>query len=87
MANSLSAEKRIRQNETCRIRNKSQKSELKTLTKRLTQFITAKDTDQAQKTFRSVVAKLDQAGQKRLIHPNKVSREKSRLSRLLSTLS
>lgn len=86
MANSPSARKRIRQNEDRRLRNKSRKSELKTLTKRFLERVENKDRDGAQTVFRTLVAKLDRAGVRRLYHPNKVARYKSRLSRILNQL-
>lgn len=84
MANSASARKRIRQSEADRIRNKSQKSELKTLTKRFLERVQSKDREGAQNVYGKLVAKLDRAAVRNLLHPNKVARHKSRLARLLN---
>ncbi len=86
MANCASAKKRIRQNETHRIQNKGIKSEIKTLTKKLEESIEKKDVDGAKSLYPLVISKMDKAGRKRIYHPNMISRKKSQLAKLISSL-
>ena len=86
MANSVSARKRIRQNDKHRLHNKSRMSELRTLIKKLNATVAAKDADGARALHATLVSKLDRAGQRRLLHPNNVARKKSHLARLVNAL-
>jgi small subunit ribosomal protein S20 len=83
MANIKSQIKRNRQNEARRQRNKSERSHLKTLTKRFTDAAEAGDTDEAQEAYRAAARAYDQAAAKRVIHRNKASNKKSRLAKKL----
>ena len=77
MANIKSAIKRNRQNEVRRLRNRSVRSEMRTLVK------TAQDTGTAEDTT-AAIQKIDRAVSKGIIHANKASREKSRLQKNLN---
>ena len=91
MPNTASAKKRLRQNETARIRNRSRRSDLRTSIRRVTEALDAYtaarseggDADAALATVNDAYVaaqkKLDRAGAKNLIHRNKASRTKSRL--------
>lgn len=83
MANTKSAKKRIRQNERRRVRNKQQKSRLKTAIKKV---MSAEDGDQATELFRQTSALLDRYASRRLVHPNKAARTKSQLARHVKEL-
>jgi len=87
MPNSPSAEKRLRQNADRRLHNRSVKSELKTLTKKLLAFVEAGDRESAGKLYPTVVSKMDKAGRRRIYHPNTIARKKSALTRLMNGLS
>jgi small subunit ribosomal protein S20 len=63
--------------------NRSQKTELRGMIRHLRASADAGEIEKAEAEFRVVGKKLDQAGAKRLIHPNKASRLKSRISRML----
>ena len=78
MANIKSAIKRNRQNEVRRLRNRSFRSEMRTLVKSARETGTAEDTAAA-------IKKIDRAAAKGLIHTNKASREKSRLQKSLNS--
>jgi small subunit ribosomal protein S20 len=71
-----SVEKRVRTNEKANIRNTAIKSRIKTLVKK-----TEASSDEA--SLKEVVSSLDKAARKGVIHPNKASRIKSRLTRLV----
>ena len=79
MPNSRSAAKRLRQNKTRAQRNKSIKSAMKTQVKKVLTAAKAGDIEKAESEFRLAAKKLDRAGARRVIHPNKAARKKSRL--------
>lgn len=83
MPNTRSAKKSLRQNEKRRLRNRAQRSTLRTLIKKCRLAAEGGDPQEAQETFRRTIKRLDQAAAKRLIHPNKAARTKSRLAKLL----
>jgi len=77
VANIKSAIKRNRQNEVRRSRNRSVRSEMRTLVK------TARDSGAAEDTA-AAIKKIDRAAAKGIIHANKASREKSKLQKSLN---
>ncbi len=86
MAHSAQARKRSRQSDKARIRNKSVRNEIKTLTKTLNEKVSAKDVEGARALFQSVVAKLDKAARSHVFHRNTAARQKSKAARLLNTI-
>ncbi len=80
MPNSKSATKRMRQGETRRLRNKDQRSLLRTVVKRARAGGTGPE---AEKAFRNAEQLLDRAARKHLIHPNMAARTKARLRKLI----
>ena len=87
MAHSAQARKRARQSERRRIRNKSVRNTIKTLTKSLAEKIQAKDGAGAQALFRNVVSQLDKAAKQHVYHRNAAARYKSRVAAMLKALS
>ena len=89
MANIKSAIKRVEIAERNRLRNKSYKSAIKTLTKR---FLTAVDSytkeptpeqfQDVQNKISAVSSKIDKAVKCGVLHPNNGARKKSRIARL-----
>lgn len=86
MPNTASAKKRLRQNVVRRARNRSIKTSLRTLVKKVRASIVAKDVEQATAAFGQLVKKLDRAAAKRVIHPNAAARTKSRLTAAIKVL-
>ena len=86
MANSLQANKRIRQNEKSRLRNKSVKSEIKTLTKKFYSLVEDQDRVGAEAVFTDLTSRLDKAAKNNLFHQNNVARQKSAIARSLGAL-
>ena len=86
MANSLSAKKRIRQNEKKRAINQARKSSLRTQTRKFTDAVFAKDLTKAEGEFTKLTKALDQLASKRTIHKKQASRKKSRLQKRLNAL-
>jgi small subunit ribosomal protein S20 len=71
-----SAKKRLRQSRAHAVRNRTQRSQLKTAVKRAR---AATDEKARTTAFQAAEKLIDRAGQKRLIHPNAAARLKSRL--------
>jgi len=86
MANSLQANKRIRQNEKSRLRNKSVKSEIKTLTKKFYSLVEDQDRVGAEAVFTDLTSRLDKAAKNNLFHENNVARQKSAIAKSLGAL-
>jgi small subunit ribosomal protein S20 len=80
MPNIASAKKRLRQSIKRRARNRSVKSELRTEIRKVREAAAAGNVAQAETDLRVAMAKLDRAAVKRIIHPNRAARLKSRLS-------
>lgn len=78
MPNVKSAEKRMRTAAKRAERNKAARSRLRTAVKKAVQAETA---EEASSSFLAAKALLDRAARKRLVHPNKAARLKSRLAR------
>ena len=87
MAHSRSAEKRIRQNEIHRLRNRGDRSRLRTDIKRLRKVIDDQDTQKARELLPSTTALIDRMVKKGVIHENTGSRYKSRLAKLVTSAS
>lgn len=78
-----SAVKRAKQNEKARRRNFHYKSTLKTAIKRLK---TAQTKEEAQQQLREVVSLADKLVSKGIIHRNRASAYKSKLTRFVNTI-
>ncbi len=90
MANIKSAEKRIQINERNRLRNKSYKSAVKTLTKKclaqIANYEKNRSPEARQEVSKSISAaysKIDKAVKRGVIHRNQGARKKSQLARAL----
>jgi len=82
----LSAKKRLRQNEKRRIRNKSIRTAVKTQIKKVRAAIEAGNVEEAKAQFLKAVKMLDKAVTKGVYHKNTSSRLKSRLAQKVNTL-
>lgn len=87
MANIKSAIKRARQNDQLRLRNASARSMFRTFVKNVVKAIEAKQPEAAKTAFDKAQPVIDKAAQKGLIHKNKASRIKSRLSAQIKALA
>ena len=86
MAHSLSAKKRIRQNEKRRARNRARKLLLKDQTKAVTTALGAGDAGKAETELRKLTQRLDRIAAKHTIHKKTASRKRSRLTKRLNAL-
>ncbi|PIQ47483.1 MAG: 30S ribosomal protein S20 [Cytophagales bacterium CG12_big_fil_rev_8_21_14_0_65_40_12] len=83
MANHKSALKRIRSNEAKRLRNRYQHKTTRTFIKRLR---STSDKSEAQELLKTVIAMLDKLAKRNIIHKNKASNNKSKLTKLVNSL-
>lgn len=81
MANTKSAEKRIRQNEARRVRNRSKRTRMRTAIKNLRAAIEAGEVDQVKELLPTTLQLIDKTAQKGVIHDNAAARYKSRLTK------
>jgi small subunit ribosomal protein S20 len=86
VAHSLSAKKRIRQNEKQRGRNQSRRTALKTRIRAFTDAITKGEPALAEARFQEACKCLDREADRGLIHRNAAARRKSRLASRLNAL-
>ncbi|MFO0919859.1 MAG: 30S ribosomal protein S20 [Planctomycetaceae bacterium] len=84
MPNTESAKRAMRKAETRRVRNRSQRSALRTLVKKVRVAAAGTDADASKQALDVVIKRLDQAAAKHLIHKNKAARTKSRLTKLVN---
>jgi small subunit ribosomal protein S20 len=75
-----SAKKRMRQAKTHTTLNRTQRSKLRTIVKK----VRSAAAGEAKAAYAEAVKMLDRAGRKRLIHPNAAARQKSRLAKLIA---
>lgn len=87
MANSAQARKRARQAAKQRTHNMGLRSTLRTAVKRVQKAIAAGDKAAAQDVFKKSVSVIDRITDKKIIHKNKASRHKSRLSAQIKALA
>lgn len=92
MPNTDSARRALRKDERRRVRNKQQRSALRTTVKKVRVSAAAvpsgeKTIDDAKSALLLAVKKIDQSAAKHLIHRNKAARDKSRLTKLINKLT
>jgi small subunit ribosomal protein S20 len=86
VAHSLSAKKRVRQNDKRRVINRARRSQVKTQVKRLEAALSEGNVDAANAQFQVVVKKLDKVASTSTMHKNTAARKKSRLAKKLNAL-
>ncbi len=86
MAHSLSAKKRIRQNEKRRAINIVRKSAVKSQARKLADAMHDKNVSEAEKLFKELTSRLDQTAANGTIHRNRAARRKSRLQKQLNAM-
>ena len=87
MANSAQARKRARQGEKQRKHNTSLRSTLRTAIKKVRKAVDAGDKTVAQSVLRSSQAVIDRITDKRIMHKNTGSRNKSRLAQAVKAMA
>ena len=81
-----SAFKRLRQDKKKHEKNKSQISEIRTLTKKARTLVAAKNREEAETLLKKLESKLDKAAKRNIIKRNNASRSISRLRKQLSAV-
>ena len=84
MANTKSALKSIRKNESRTLRNRQVKSRLKTFAKKVEAAAAAGDNESLATVSRQYISALDKAGKTGLVHANKIARQKARCAALVA---
>ena len=77
----------MRKSERRRVRNKSQRSALRNVVKKVRTTAAASDLPASKVALDAAVKQLDRAAAKHLIHKNKAARTKSRLTKMLNKKS
>ncbi len=80
MANTPSARKRVRQADRAGLRNASQKSQVRTLVKKVFKLNEQGNKEEASKAYKEAQSLLDKAVHRNLFHKNNVARVKKRLN-------
>lgn len=86
MAHSLSAKKRIRQNEKQRAHNRARRTAIKTRLRAFSDALAGGDPAVAETRYREACKLLDREANHGLIHRNTAARSKSRLAHRLNML-
>ena len=87
MANTRSAEKRIRQSAKRRERNRSHRTAMRTAIKKLREAVAEGDGAKAREMLPATLGMVDATAQKGVIHDNAAARTKSRLARAVNALA
>ena len=82
-----SAIKRVKTSERNRLNNLVYKTQIKTITKKVLDFVEKKDEKLAAKAASEAFALIDRAATRKVIHLNNAARKKSRISKWLKTLA
>jgi len=86
VAHSLSAKKRVRQNDKRKAINRRRKSQVKTQIKHFQETLSEGDAHVAEENFRLVAAKLDKTAATSTMHKKTAARKKSRLAKQLNAM-
>lgn len=86
MPHNPSAKKSVRQTEKNRLRNKIERTRLRTQVKKFLSAVEAGDKKKAASEYVTVTSFLDKAAKHNLVHDNYASRRKSRLAVKLNAL-
>ncbi len=84
MPNKASSRKRVRQNERRRIRNRDQRSTMRSSVKKLAKIIESKDLTGLDAALQAAQSKLGKAAKRNLIKKNALSRKQSRLTKAVN---
>ena len=86
MANIKSQKKRNKTNEKARLRNRSLRSELRTLSHQVQDAVEQGDADKALASANNACRKLDKAASKGVIHKKQAANRKSGLAKLANSV-
>lgn len=81
MANTKSAEKRMRQSEKRRARNRAARAAMRTAVKKVRGALDAGNAQEAEAALKDAIAVIDRTVTKNVVHRNTAARTKSRLAK------
>lgn len=84
---SKSVKKRIRQTKKRTLKNRSIRSALKNVVKKVESSVSSGNADEARTSLMSAIRAIDRARSKGIIHRNNAARKVSRLTRMVNSLS
>ena len=87
MANHKSAEKRNRQSQVRRLRNKANRTRMKTVVRRVDEAVIAGSIDEAQEALKQAIPIIAKVASKGVLHKNKASRKISRLTKRVNGMT
>ena len=87
MANTAQAKKRARQNDKQRAHNAALRTQLRTAVKKVQKAVAAGDQGAALKQMQESQSVIDRIADKKIVHKNKASRHKSRLSAQIKAIA
>jgi len=87
VANHKSAEKRNRQSQVRRLRNKINKSKMKTAIRKIDEAVVAGSADEAQEALNKAIPVIAKTASKGTIHKKNASRKISRLTKRVNGMS
>ncbi len=87
MANTKSAEKRMRQSAERRVRNRAARGEMRTAIKKVRGALAGGDASGAQEALKAAVSIIDRTAKKHVVHGNTAARTKSRLTKAVAKAS
>lgn len=79
--------KRLRVDKTKHLHNKRLKTDLKSSIKKFLSLVSAKNAKEVKEFFPTIIAKLDRAAAKGIIHKNTAARKKSQFTRRLKDIT
>jgi small subunit ribosomal protein S20 len=86
MPNTASAKKRMRQDTVRRARNRAVKTTIRNQLRKVRAAINAKNLEESEAGYKTLVQKLDRAATNNVIHANAAARTKSRLTAAIKAL-
>jgi small subunit ribosomal protein S20 len=87
VANHKSAEKRNRQSQVRRLRNKSNRSRMKTAIRKIDEAVIAGSADQAREALKEAIPVIAKTASKGTIHKKNASRKISRLTKRVNQMT
>jgi small subunit ribosomal protein S20 len=87
VANSISAKKRIRQNEKANARNRARKHDVKLAIRNFDESLGSGDAAKTAEALRAAIKKVDQVAAKGALHKKTAARRKAKLQRSFNALA
>ncbi len=86
MPNTASAKKRVRQTESRTLRNKTRRSAMRTVVRKVREAVAAGDKATAQGLLPEAYKQIDKAAKRNILHANKAANKKAKLTKLVNSI-